>query len=134
VEFKKGDLVIIRGLDGIEYEGVIFGQNGEEFQVKYRHPDLPMSLGFTESTIVLRDRLVLPPGPFFRINGEVLTDDPNHAGQTSKILAIGKTLNGKQFFKIKFKDDGERWFSEDRVFIDDAVLAKWNKDNDTMNK
>jgi hypothetical protein len=130
MEFKQGDLVAIRGLDGNEYDGVIIASNGDDsFRVKYRQLDMPVEFGFTEQTTISRQRLMPTKGPFIRINGEVLTDDPSHAGQVGRIIAIGKTLKCKQFFKVKFEDGSENWFSEDRVFVDDAVLEEWNEAN-----
>jgi hypothetical protein len=44
-------------------------------------------------------------------------------------LRFGKTLNNKQFFKVKFGDGSENWFSEDRVFIDNVIREKWNEEH-----
>jgi hypothetical protein len=125
MQFAEEEEVNFVSGNGEEREGKILAcLPNNHYKVRYF-----IALGIYNEGTIDGKRLLPIKAPFIRINGEVLTDDPSHVDDVGRIVAIGKALNGKHFFKIKFKDDSVRWFSEDRVFIDATVLAKWNEEH-----
>jgi hypothetical protein len=62
-------------------------------------------------------------GPYFDIRGLVLATSLAHPGETGEIVKKGSNKAGKSFYCVLFADGTSEWFSEDQVFIDDAVRS-----------
>jgi len=68
---------------------------------------------------IAKSRLLRLWGPYFDVRGQVLTRSAKHPNEVGEIVATGKSSSKKAFFRVRFADAIEEWFSEDEVFTED---------------
>ncbi len=119
--FKSRDWVSFVDDNGVERDGTLLNEISDETS----HYVFVREFNTGAHLSVNSDNLLKPKGPYFEIRGQVLTTGPGYRSKVGEIVGTAKSATNNPFFKVRFEDGVEIWFSADDVYIDNKVREEW---------